>query len=64
MKSFKNVYVFSNGSCYIQSNQIKKSNEPIFKKIDDKNSKFNQKRFTNHNVFSQSVNYKKKYSEF
>jgi hypothetical protein len=64
MKSFKSVHVFSNGSFNIQFNSIKKSNKPVFKKIDDKNFKFNQKKIANHNVFSQSINYKKKYNKF
>jgi hypothetical protein len=61
MKLFKSINIFSNGSFYIQSNQIKKSNKPIFKKTDDKNFKFNQKKMTSQNNFSQSINYKKKY---
>lgn len=63
MKSFKSVHVFSNGSFNIQFNLTKNSNKPIFKKIDDKNFKFNQKKITNHNAFLQSINYKKKYNK-
>jgi hypothetical protein len=64
MKSFKSLHVFSNGSCYIQFNLIKKSNKPIFKKIDDKNFKFNQKKIVNKNPVLPSINYKKKYNKF
>lgn len=64
MKSFKSVHVFSNGSFAVQYNSIKKSNKPIFKKIDDKNFKLNQKKITNQNAFLQSINYKKKYNKF
>ena len=63
MKSFKSVHIFSNGSFNIQFNSTKKSNKPIFKKIDDKNFKFNQKKITQHNTFLQSINYKKKYNK-
>ena len=63
MKAFKNIQVFSNGSLNIQFNSIKKSNKPIFKKIDDKNFKLNQKKMTSHKTFFQSINYKKKYSK-
>jgi hypothetical protein len=63
MKAFKSVHVFSNGSFTVQFNSTKKSNKPIFKKIDDKNFKFNQKKINNNNAFLQSTNYKKKYNK-
>lgn len=63
MKAFKSIQVFSNGSLNIQFNSIKKSNKPIFKKIDDKNFKLNQKKMTSYNTFFQSINYKKKYNK-
>ena len=63
MKAFNSIQVFSNGSLNIQFNSIKKSNKPIFKKIDDKNFKLNQKKMTSYNTFFQSINYKKKYNK-
>ena len=63
MKSFKSIHVFSNGSLNVQFNLMKKGNKLIFKKIDDKNFKFNQKKITNHTAFLQSTNYKKKYNK-
>ena len=63
MKVFRNIVISSDGSCYfLNSGEVSLSNKLVgFKKQDEKNSSFNQKKKQAIVDSKQSSYYKKKY---